>query len=207
MGLNLCVTFANTDASKFIKVVSRAIETLNSRYNDEDAILVDHFLANDASAFQRIYEKYYDKVLRIATGILFDREESADATQEVFALVYKNIPRFNRQSKFSTWLYRIAVNQSIQHARKLKFKKKDVALTEAASSEHEIDSPVIESESIQVALQALSPQDRALLTLYYWEEWNLSDIAASIGCNMNAAKTRLFRARDRFKKLYQRGEL
>ena len=57
--------------------------------------------------------------------------------------------------------------------------------------------------AVQAALEQLSPQDRALLTLFYWDELNLHEIAAAVGCNVNAAKTRLYRARERFKCFYE----
>ena len=169
---------------------------------DEDSVLVERFLAGDAGAFESLYSKYYDKVFAIARGVLLDQDEAADAVQEVFTLVYRHLARFDRRSKFSTWLFRVAVNRSIQEARRNRHKSKNVELTEAsgkiAPSEPETTDP-----AIHTAMTRLAPNDRALLVLFYWEELSLNDIADSLGCGVNAAKTRLYRARERFRVLYE----
>lgn len=163
---------------------------------------MDRFLAGDESTFELIYRKYYDKVFAIARGVLIDSDEAADAVQEIFTLVYRHLKRFDRRSKFSTWLFRIAVNRSIQEARKHRFRNKPLELTEAMSKEAPVEAEDMDPK-VQTTLAKLAPQDRALLTLFYWEDLNLNEIADSIGCNVNAAKTRLYRARERFRAVYE----
>lgn len=170
---------------------------------DEDALLADRFLAGDQTAFTRLYEKYYDKVYAIARGVLLDADESADAVQEIFTLVYRHLGRFDRRSRFSTWLFRIAVNRSIQQARGLKHRSKQVELTEVAERCADETAWTEADPRIAEAMSRLSPADRAILTLFYWEDMSLHDVAESLGCNVNAAKTRLFRARERFRVLYE----
>lgn len=169
---------------------------------DEDISLVERFLTGDDKAFEALYARYYDKVFAIARGILLDPDEAADAAQEIFTLVYRHLPRFDRRSRFSTWLFRVAVNRSIQEARKYRFKVKNVDLSEAISMPAD-EGEIPPDPEIQAALAKMSPADRALLHLFYWEELNLQEIADSIGCNVNAAKTRLYRARERFRSLYE----
>lgn len=183
-------------------MLSAVIEKPRSENFDEDTILVDRYLAGDSTAFEIIYRKYYDKVFAIARGVLIDSDEAADAVQEVFTLVYRHLQRFDRRSKFSTWLFRIAVNRSIQESRKHRFKNRTVELTEAAGKEAPIEKDEMDPR-VQLALAKLSPQDRALLTLFYWEELSLNEIADSIGSNVNAAKTRLYRAREKFRVHYE----
>lgn len=170
---------------------------------DEDSLLADRFLAGDQSAFTRLYEKYYDKVYSIARGVLLDADESADAVQEIFTLVYRHLKRFDRRSRFSTWLFRIAVNRSIQQARGLKHRSKQVELTEVADRFVEEPTWIEADPRIADAMSRLSPADRAILVLFYWDDMSLQDVAESLGCNVNAAKTRLFRARERFRVLYE----
>lgn len=169
---------------------------------DEDGILVERFLAGDATAFEQIYSKYYDKVFAISRGILLDSEEAADAVQEIFTLVYRHLPRFDRRSKFSTWLFRVSVNRSIQQARRVKYKSR---LVDLDAAEHASVAPEEDTSDprIEAAMAEMAPADRALLTLFYWEELSLQEIADSLGCNVNAAKTRLYRARERFRTLYE----
>ena len=177
------------------------MDAASSEIFDEDHHLVDRFLAGDAVAFQILYERYYPKVFHIAQGVLLDAEEAADAVQEIFTLVYRNLARFDRRSKFTTWLYRVAVNRSIQQGRAARFKYRHVELT--AASERTVEPETTADPEITQAMTLLAPADRAILTLFYWDELSLSEIAASLDCNENAAKTRLFRARERFKKTYE----
>lgn len=172
---------------------------------DEDTILIERFLAGEKSAFETLYAKYYTKVFSLSKGVLISEEEAADVTQEVFTLVYRNLQRFNRQAKFSTWLFRIAINRSIQESRKRRFKHKHVELVEAAESAapEQMDDP---DPRVQAAMEKLTPQDRAILTLFYWQEQNLQEIAESMGINLNAAKTRLYRARERFRVYFEKEE-
>lgn len=183
-------------------MVSAVIENAKVGGFDEDLVLVERFVAGDMAAFELLYTKYYDKVFAIARGILMDHDEAADAVQEVFTLVYRHLGRFDRRSKFSTWLFRVAVNRSIQEARRNKHKSKHVELKEAFAAEaperEEHDDP-----RVQASMAQLAPADRALLVLFYWEELSLQEIADSIGCNVNAAKTRLYRARERFRAIFE----
>jgi RNA polymerase sigma-70 factor (ECF subfamily) len=183
-------------------VVSATIERSKITAFDEDIVLVERFLAGDPSGFESLYAKYYDNVFRIARGILLDADESADAVQEIFNLVYRHLGRFDRRSRFSTWLFRVSVNRSIQEARKAKHRHRQVELNEAVSQTvpEEIDNS---DPRIQAVMIRLSPTDRALLTLFYWEEHSLQEIADSLGCGVNAAKTRLYRARERFRVLFE----
>lgn len=167
---------------------------------DEDLLLVERFVSGDLSAFEVLYSRYYEKVYSLAKGVVLDAEEASDTAQEIFALVYKNLKRFNRKSKFSTWLFRVAMNRAIQQTRRQKVRR-TVDLTEAVSATAP-DMPEPADQRVTQAMAQLSPADRAVLTLFYWEELSLYEIAASMGCNVNAAKTRLYRARERFRDAY-----
>ena len=182
--------------------MSVAFEKARPGTYDDDIVLVERFLSGDQPAFEQIYSKYYDKIFAIARGILLDRDEAADAVQEIFTLVYRHLGRFDRRSRFSTWLFRVAVNRSIQEARKNRHKSRQVELTESCA---QVDpgEPETVDPHVNAILERLDPKDRALLTLFYWDELNLQEIAASVGCNVNAAKTRLYRARERFRILYE----
>lgn len=183
-------------------VVSAVIDKSKLGSFDEDSILVERFLTGDATAFETLYARYYDKVFAIARGVLIEPEEAADAVQEIFTLVYRHLKRFDRRSRFSTWLFRIAVNRSIQEARRNRYRNRTVELTEAAGKTAPEEAEQIDPR-VQMAMAKMQPQDRALLVLFYWDELSLQEIADSIGCGVNAAKTRLYRARERFRVLYE----
>ena len=183
-------------------MVSAVIDKTKSGSFDEDLVIVERFLGGDRRAFEDLYSKYYEKVFAIARGVLMDSDEAADAVQEIFTLVYRHLGRFDKRSRFSTWLFRVAVNRSIQEARRTRYRSRTVELTEATTkaAPEEIDTT---DPKIHATMVKLAPADRALLVLFYWEELSLQDIADSIGCGVNAAKTRLYRARERFRDLYE----
>lgn len=168
---------------------------------DEDGVLVERFAAGDTSAFETLYRKYYERIHIIARGILLDSDDAADTVQEIFTLVFRNLPKFDRRARFSTWLFRVAVNRSIQQARSLKFKRRWIELDERLPAP-EVNESLLEPR-VELAMTRLGPDDRAILTLFYWEEQSLNEIAESMGIQMNAAKTRLYRARERFRQFYE----
>ncbi len=168
---------------------------------DEDAVYVERYASGDKAAFEQLYAKHYDRVFAISKGILLNSEEAADVSQEVFTLAFRHISRFDRRSKFATWLYRIAVNRSIQEARKTRNKWRFVELNEALVKSVAEEQPV--DPRIYRALVKMPPADRAMLSLFYWEEMSLEDIADNLKCSANAAKTRLYRAREKFRQIYE----
>ena len=183
-------------------VVAATYDKVRAPGFDEDLVLVERYLAGDITAFEALYARYYDKVFGIARGILIDSDEAADAVQEIFTLVLRHLGRFDRRSRFSTWLFRVAVNRSIQEARRHKHRHRHVELNEASERvAHE--EPDTTDPKIQACLARLAPADRALLVLFYWEELSLQEIADSLGTNVNAAKTRLYRARERFRSFFE----
>lgn len=184
--------------------MSEALDSPQSAAYDEDLRLLERLKGGDDEAFQSLYSRYFDKIYAIARGILLNDEEAADATQEIFTLVYRKARKFDGKAKFSTWLYRVAVNRSIQEARKLKGRRRESPLTqEVEDVPVEPEAPVGPLPAVQAAMQQLAPDDRAILTLFYWDELTLNEIGDSMGCSPNAAKTRLFRARERFRKHFE----
>lgn len=170
---------------------------------DEDGDLVRRFRAGEVEAFERLYHKYYQKVYSIARSVVLNSEDAADVAQEVFSLAYKNISGFDNRSRFGTWLHRIAVNRSIQEQRKLRLRRNTTPLDEAkAIAETPTEQPI--DPDVKDAMMSLPPADRVILGLFYWEEKSLQEIAEIYSIQPNAAKTRLYRARERFRLAYER---
>lgn len=166
-------------------------------------MVVQRFLAGDEASFDTLYRRYHDKVYTIAKGVLLSAEDAADAVQEIFTLVYRNLHRFDKRSRFSTWIFRVAVNRSIQEARKTRRHRHEELLEAAAVAE---ETPDTTDPAVSLALSKLPPADRAVLVLFYWEDMSLQEIGEALGCAPNAAKTRLYRARERFRKCYEEDE-
>lgn len=199
------MTEAERESSKEA-VLSATLRSTDAIPFDDDQLLVERFVSGERSAFEVLYSRYYEKVFALARGIVLDSEEAQDVVQEIFTLAYRNLHKFDRRSKFGTWLFRIAVNRSIQQTRKMKRAPKLTELNESLVAPEDERSTQSDPQIYQ-ALSVLQPADRALLTMFYWEELSLQEIADSLGCNVNAAKTRLYRARERFREAYEKDSL
>ena len=86
--------------------------------------LIDQLKKGDESAFKFIVDNYKDMVYNTALAIVQQSEDAEDVTQEVFVQVYQSIEGFKRESKFSTWLYRITLSKAMDHERRKKRKKR-----------------------------------------------------------------------------------
>src|SRR5947209_5402324 len=159
-------------------MVSAVLEHGRPETFDEDAMQIERFLNGDIRAFDALYTKYYDKVYTIARGVLLDAEEASDTVQEVFTLVHRHLYRFDKRAKFSTWLFRIAVNRSIQDSRKRRRRPLTVELMEVSG--REASSALQTDPRVPITLSKLKAEDRALLLLHYWDELSLQEIADSI---------------------------
>lgn len=162
----------------------------------EDITLVTLVVRGRKEAYRALVDRYQSMVYNIAYKILLDEDEAKDAAQEAFIKAYNALPSFKGQSKFSTWLYRIAWTTTVSKTRK---KKRNVALEEAAhlpEDEHEGELEANEkSFYLHKALGYLPEQDRLLLSLYYLEEMPLKEVAEIAGLELSNTKVKIHRAR------------
>ena len=178
---------------------------------DDDSGLVARFLRGDATAFDALFSKYQDYVFHIVYGIVGSAEESRDLTQDVFLQVYRGLPGFRRGARFATWLYRIAVNRAVDAARGSKrwrflpFLEEPTLALRAADACDEPERAYerrAEREDIQRILMRCPLGCRETLSLRYYRDLSLEEIAEVLGCSVAAAKVRLHRARKVFRENY-----
>lgn len=191
-----------------------------------DLELVDRVQSGDQEAFQQLVEKYQRKVYSICYGMLKDSEESLDVSQEVFIKVYRYLEKFNRESSFYTWLYRITVNMCIDHIRKNsrvhKVEYDDRLEHEGAGDdEHILPSRLgihpdrvygrkeLRQKMLE-ALETLSEKHRTILILREVEGLSYEEMADVLNISKGTVMSRLFHARRYFQealKDYLDGEL
>ena len=154
-------------------------------------------------AFNRLVLKWEKTVYNIALRLLVDREEASEATQEVFLLTFKNIRRFRRDSKFSTWLYRIALNHCLT---RLKQRPPGTHLSledqgDTANPAPQLSVPetqvseLVRREERQLVLKALShlpPEQKAVIELKFFQELKFEEIAAILEIPLSTIKSRLY---------------
>lgn len=154
------------------------------------------------AAFEQLYLKYRDRVYSIAFRVSGSAADAMDIVQEAFSLVFRKLDSFRSNSLFSTWLFRIVVNCSIdlkrrEHSRR--FWRSDQELGGEEPADPSV-GPVGKAETselalqVQEAIQELSPKLRAILALRYLEEMSYEDLAVTLGLSMGTVKSRLARA-------------
>jgi RNA polymerase sigma-70 factor (ECF subfamily) len=163
----------------------------------------------DQNAFSEIVELYKDKVYLLCYRMLGNRHEAEDIAQEAFIRAYINIDSYNIDKKFSTWLYRIATNLSIDRIRKKKpdfYLDAEVKGTEGltmysqvaadiALPEEELESLELQ-QSVQAEILKLPEKYRAVILLKYIEELSLKEISEILGLPISTIKTRIHRGRE-----------
>ena len=177
---------------------------------DEDASLVAASQAGNSSAFEQIVSRYDRKVFKIAYHIVGNTSDAEDMVQETFIKVFQHIGQFQGQSKLSTWLYRIVVNQCLMHVRKHRGKPARVDLCIKSNDEGDqlpIDfsdwRPNPEEQYTQSELrdllaqllQDLSPGVRVVFIMHDIEGYALQEVADALEVTLSAVKTRSRRAR------------
>jgi RNA polymerase sigma factor (sigma-70 family) len=166
---------------------------------DEDYI--KQILNGDANAFRHLVDKYKDLVFSVVYNVLQQQEDAEEVAQDTFLKAYQNLHTFRSDSKFSTWIYRIAYNNAVSKSR-LK-QKNNHPLNEKLSvadysTENKITNASI-TEVIEYGLKLLPEQDAAIISLYYLDELPVKEIATVVSLSESNVKVKLFRAR---KELY-----
>lgn len=179
-----------------------------------DLALVDKAKAGDRKAFGVLVETYQQRVYAIAFGILRSRDDAWDAAQEAFVKAYKNLHRFEGNSAFYTWLYRITYNLSIDHLRDRK-RRERADLTETKKLEEALrrtgkkpagdpDESADRRELTAVlheAMSKLSDKHRAIIVLREIEGLSYEEIADVLKISKGTVMSRLFHARKNLQKL------
>ncbi|MBL6444923.1 RNA polymerase sigma factor [Fulvivirga sp. 29W222] len=165
--------------------------------NLDDDIIIDKVLRGQRELYNQLIERHKSYAFTIALNILNNREDAEEVAHDSFIKAYQSLTNFNRQSKFSTWLYRIVFNTAITCKRKQRVKKESLDTVkytyyEGSSAEMEIQD---QKRFIKQALSLLPEIDRSILTLFYLKEFSLEEIADITKMSFNTAKVRLHRAR------------
>lgn len=164
---------------------------------DEDAGLVAAFVESGrVEDFERLVERHQRTVFRVVVSVLGPgRERDAeDVTQDVFVQVYRRLASFERRSRFSTWLYRIAYNRALDVRRSIRARpdSDELAIDPEAPS---VGCDVLRSRAVADCLSRLPDAQRTAIHLHYWLGHTVAEIAATLGVQAGTVKAWLFRAR------------
>jgi RNA polymerase sigma-70 factor (ECF subfamily) len=183
----------------------------------DDRELVRRAQHGDAEAFELLVKKHQGRVFAVAGGILRNREDVEDIAQQVFVKAYFSLKKFDQRAAFSTWLYKITVNECWDLLRKKKVRPlvyeselSEEQATMYLATEQQSDSRPDVREQLEVRqqldtwLECLEERDRTMLTLKEVQGFTVEEIAEILGINGNTVKVRLFRARQKIAQLIRR---
>ena len=177
-----------------------------------DLGLVTKARAGDAGAFQVLVERHSRPLFRLAYRMTANQQDAEDVVQESFLRAYKQLARFDERASFGTWLYRIAVNCSLDLVRSRKRRNEHLA-----PENSELEDPVLllpstdatperlalsgeVRERVTAAMTGLSASERTAFVLRHFEGMCIEEVSKVLGCQPGAAKHSVFRAVQKLRK-------
>jgi RNA polymerase sigma-70 factor, ECF subfamily len=173
---------------------------------------VERARSGDSDAFRLLVEQHSRAIFRLAFRMTGNEEDAEDVVQETFLRAYRQLDKYEARSSFSTWLYRIASNYSLDLIR---MRKRHEEKRERGSVEDRdilqsipVDSPgpdrllygIQISDRVNAALNELSAQERTAFVLRHFEGQSIQEIGDALGTGTNATKHSIFRAVQKLRK-------
>jgi RNA polymerase sigma-70 factor, ECF subfamily len=190
---------------------------------DDESLLVSEAKAGNYAAFEELVNRYEKKIYRLGINITGNAEDAEDVLQEAFLKAFEHLPEFREDSRFYTWIVRIAVNEALMKLRKRRTRR-EVAIEASEDEDGEVlvrefadwkpnpeqEYARVELERIlQGAARALPPGFRTVFYLRDVEGLSTEETAELLNLSVGAVKARLFRARLRLReelsKIFKRG--
>ncbi|MDR2675158.1 MAG: sigma-70 family RNA polymerase sigma factor [Opitutaceae bacterium] len=176
---------------------------------DADWQIVRQVQTGDVAAFDKLVVKYRERVFGVIYNMTSNREDTADLAQDAFIKAFQSIHRFQGQSSFFTWLYRIAVNSTLSHLRKSRLRsffsfekihEEDAnaevlrQLTDKKGGDRELFVKELQ-EKLNEAMQKLSIKHRTVVTLFEIDGLSHEEIAEIMECSVGTVRSRLHYAK------------
>ncbi len=173
--------------------------------NDADLALVERFKKGDREAFTELVIRYQRPIYNAAFWILRRAEDASDVAQTVFLRIAERLDEYDGQYKFFSWIYRIAVNESLNVLRRQGREEpldEEIDYPDPADDNPERKLQEAElSARIKAALMRMSVNDRTVLTLRHFSELNYQEIAQILELDEKTVKSRLHEARQRLREM------
>jgi RNA polymerase sigma-70 factor (ECF subfamily) len=190
------------DRRNQLSVASRVIGS-----NEADGVLLARYRKGEQEAFAELVVRYQRPLYNAALWIVRKPEDASDVTQTVFLRVAERLDEYDARHKFFSWIYRIAVNESLNWLRRTGREDEldeevDFAASESAGPEWQLAQQQ-QSRRIQAALLRLKANDRMVLMLRHFSELGYEEIAQILDLDVKTVKSRLYEARQRLRELLQ----
>ena len=185
----------------------------SSNKREADRVLVERVQNGDVAAYDILVHRYRERLYSVVYNLVSNREDALDLTQEAFIKAFQSINRFRGKSSFYTWIYRIAVNNTLSHLKKYRNRKflsfdnldneasqTDIFEAVAAKTKTEKATLMRElHEKLNEALQKLSLKHRSVVVLFEIEGMSHEQIAEIINCSVGTVRSRLHYAKQQLK--------
>lgn len=157
---------------------------------------------DDRQAFAEIVTRYTGAVYSVAMDLTGDRPTAEEVTQDVFMRVYRGLAGWRGESRFSTWVYRIAFNAGVSAAKKLQRRPRSSSIDVIRYLSEPAPEPSRENElqAMRNAIDDLPPDERAMIGLFYTEDRSIEEIAHITGLGESNVRVRLHRIRMKLKR-------
>lgn len=185
-------------------------------HSDPDAELVLVCQRTSASSldgdYRRLYDRFKDRIYNVCFRITGNPSDALDASQETFGILFRRIREFRFESRFSSWVYRIAVNASIdvrRRARSRRFTSLEglqesgaLSRTKFELSDASVEMPSVSAsrrefeQAIQLAISRLSPKLRTIVVLRYTQNLSYEEVSETLRISLGTVKSRLARAHE-----------
>ena len=167
-----------------------------------DDITIRCAVNGDEAALRAIWTQHAPRIDAVVRRLVGDPDLAADVAQEVWIQIFRALPTYRGESQFSTWAHRIAVNRTLNALRSLRrLAKSEVEIEENTSVvEQDADRSFL-AQSIDAAVQRLSPGARAVFVLHDVEGYTHEEIAEQLGITSGGSKSQLFKARAKLRRL------
>jgi RNA polymerase sigma factor (sigma-70 family) len=169
-----------------------------------DQHYIDKIIHGETNAFAVLVDRYKDMIFTLAIKMLKNREEAEEVAQDTFVKIYNSLSKFKGDSKFSTWIYKIAYNTCLDRLKKNKKEENNISIDEFSAHLIKTMDNVLDAleekerkQTIQNCLDLLPSDENFLLTLFYFEDQSLEEIGKIMNINANNVKVKLFRSRQK----------
>ncbi len=168
---------------------------------ETDSDIIEEILRGGEHGYSVLLQRYRARVLALTTRMIRSREDAEEAAQDAFIRAFRALPAFRRQSRFSTWLYRITYNTALNYVNRKSWNVElpEDEIHESADEDLLSADARLEHEEIaaqvQRALSHLRPEYAMVLTLFYLQEQSYEEIAEITRLPLGTVKNRLHRAR------------
>lgn len=167
-----------------------------------DQYYINKILLGETNMFAILVDRYKDLIFTLAIKMVKNREIAEEVSQDTFIKIFNSLNKFKGDSKFSTWIYKIAYNTSLDYLKKNKKEENHIVIdelkgylvktTDNALSDLEDQE---RKRDIQNCLNLLPSEDSFLLTLFYFDDQNLNEIGKIMDISVSNVKIKLFRSR------------